>query len=216
MQAPISDIPPGGLLPSSRAVWLPPGIWSRWGGNGSVSGPVIDATSYGVAEIPLFVRAGALLPLAARGDEERSSPDLVWTLWLDGDSPVNGSASVYEDDGASAAYQKEAGARTNASYSFSVTGSKLLELTVFPTAGDYAGMPAIRAHSLQVRAPPALPMTVCVDGSAVPRIPPGSGGPGWWVSTGTESLLTEPTGAVVVSAGKPIPMVAGVNFTIRF
>lgn len=217
MQAPISDIPPGGLAPTTRAVWLPPGRWSRWGGNESVTGPSIDSASYSVAEIPLFVRVGTLLPLAARGGEAFTSPDLIWTIWLDGTSPVNGSSSLYEDDGATDGYQNQnAGARTPAAFSYGEVGARVLRLTVNPTIGVYAGMPPTRAHSLQVRAAPGEPMAVIVNGTAVPRIPPDSAGPGWWIASGVASPLTEPAGAVVVCAGAPLSVAGVLDFVVHF
>ena len=181
-----------------------------------MSGPGIDTADYSVAEIPLFVRGGALLPLAARSGEASTSPDLIWTLWLDGINPVNGTASVYEDDGTSAVFQGSAGARTNASFSYGGASTRTLLITVFPTEGAYTGMPPMRTHSVQVRAPPGAPGVVSVDGSKVPRVQPGSVGPGWWISDGASSPLTEPAGAVMISTGRPASLATGVRVAVLF
>ena len=92
----------------------------------------------------------------------------------------------------------------------------MLQITVYPTIGGYVGMPLTRAHSLQVRAAPGEPVTVSVNGAAVPRIPPDSAGPGWWISVGDASPLTEPAGAVVICAGAPLPVAAPLDFVVHF
>ena len=213
-QAPISDIPQGGVAPIVRSVWLPAGQWNRWNGSGYAEGPSIDTTTYSVAEVPLFVRPGALLPLAARGGESSTSPDLVWTLWISGSVPSNGTVLLYEDDGETATYQRPGtGAFTAAAYTYIQAA---LTLTVSPVNGSYSGMPSTRGHSLQVRAAPGTPVDVRVNGTAVPRVPPGSPGAGWWVSPGTESPLTEPVGALIVSVGSPTAMDMALTVTVKF
>lgn len=213
LAAPISAMVDNATNTTPRAVWLPPGAWSRWDGSAVLAGGAVDNSSYTKAQVPLFAPAGLLLPLATPDPVHAvdTSPALTWVVFPGG---ANGSAAVWEDDGASLAYTAGAGATTAAAYSRTLSG--MLTLTVAPTQGSYAGMPPQRAHSLQVRGVGRDTVAfVRVNGSAVPAVAPGSGvAPGWYVVPAPSISLVYPAGALVVDAGAA-DMGAGVAFEVQ-
>jgi alpha-glucosidase len=91
---------------TAREVWLPPGEWiDAW--NGQVtSGPVTVTNSTPLAQEPIFIRRGAVIPLAP---EMQYSWQTNWgTLALDiyPKDGVTNRATVYEDDTTTTAYQR--------------------------------------------------------------------------------------------------------------
>ena len=88
-------------------------------------------------------------------------------------------------------------------------------LTVAPTTGAFAGMPAARGHALQVRGGPGgkAPASVAVNGVTVP---PGRGVPGFYVAADAANALTEPPGTLVVNAGPGFPLDAPVEVAVTW
>jgi alpha-glucosidase len=88
-----------------RAVYLPEGLWYRWkkGENARLQGPVHLSAAAPLDELPLFVRAGAVIPLwqptCHTGAIDRES--VCFHIW-----PGRGDFEFYEDDGASPAYRQ--------------------------------------------------------------------------------------------------------------
>jgi hypothetical protein len=140
----------------TQITWLPPGDWVSWSGaseyrgngsnpsssesyscggetGGGDGGGVEVTASYGIKDMPIFVRAGSVVPLRTNRSLAQTvafSDPLIWSVWPgagsrsrsvpaagsdsnDG-SPVslvgvssagNGSASVVEDDGATLRFE---------------------------------------------------------------------------------------------------------------
>ncbi|MFP3870032.1 MAG: TIM-barrel domain-containing protein [Syntrophobacteria bacterium] len=90
---------------TARAVYLPQGSWYRWkpGENARLSGPVHVLAAAPLDELPLFVRAGAIIPLwqPACHTGAIDSASLCFHLW-----PGRRDFEFYEDDGASVAYRQ--------------------------------------------------------------------------------------------------------------
>lgn len=205
--APITTLPTSNGT-TSKSVWLPPTIgiaqhWSRWDGSEVLTGPSVDTSLYDLKDIPIFVIARAVIPLAVPGtaNDISTSPDLVWNIW----PPPKGEETpmyrngIEEDDGVSHNYTTGAEVlttqlgyvRNNGTYSIDISADGL----------TYVGMPAMRSHSVLIRGVSldATVSNVTVQGMAVPRVNPGSPPPGWWIVE--KASLLEPLGSVVVSAG---------------
>jgi alpha-D-xyloside xylohydrolase len=87
-----------------RQVYLPAGEWCDFWTHAPIHGhQTIEATN-GLAQIPLFVKAGTLLPLAK--PVEFINPDTCFdlTVYVVGNAPAN--FTLYEDDGLTAAFAK--------------------------------------------------------------------------------------------------------------
>jgi alpha-glucosidase len=90
---------------TARLVYLPRGDWYRWGEPGAAPqrGPGNVLAEAPLAELPLFVRGGAILPMwpAAQHTGAIAREGLEMHLW-----PGNGELDFYEDDGLTQAYTR--------------------------------------------------------------------------------------------------------------
>ena len=181
-------------------VWIPPGRWvERHSGavfiGAAIVGSLITRMRYHLNEVPVFVRAGAVIatiPLfdgtvasATRGDSggstigtaRRNFDHLVFTVHLDGclpnaDTPTHSSTRVYEDDGVSTAYVQDTGhsAWTEVSYTWGVSRGKSALRFAIETRGTYPGLPAKRAYTIRLRnAVPAESVRVVGHATPLPR-----------------------------------------------
>jgi alpha-glucosidase len=88
---------------AARAVYLPDGVWYRWGSDARTEGPGHVVAPAPLDDMPLYVRAGALLPMwpAATHTGLIQRQHLRLHLW-----PGAGELDYYEDDGETRAYTR--------------------------------------------------------------------------------------------------------------
>jgi hypothetical protein len=158
---------------ATRHVWLPPGEWVEWCTGARIRGPVSVQRRYPLEEIPVFVRAGAIIPM---------QPDMMYT----GERPVdpliltvfpgdNGSVRVYEDEGNSLGYQRGECAWTPVTSQ--VGADATLRILIGRCEGTFKGMSPTRGY--EVRCLFAWPPTSVECNGTI--IPPGKLGDstGW-------------------------------------
>ena len=139
-------------------VWLPEGKWYEWQTGTMLDGGRIVERTFALDEYPVYVRAGAILPMYGDTVKNLNANDeeILLTLFPGG----SGEFSLYEDNGDDKRYAAEF-ARTHLK---SVRDGNLLTVTVGKRTGDYRGMPAERKFSVKVLAS-AAPVSVTVDGA---------------------------------------------------
>ncbi|HEX3627362.1 MAG TPA: TIM-barrel domain-containing protein [Verrucomicrobiae bacterium] len=89
----------------ARALWIPPGNWiNAWNGE-IANGPFITTNMTPLDEAPIYIRSGAVLPLAPQMQYTGQEP---WNpITLDVYPAVqSASATLYEDDTVTTAYKK--------------------------------------------------------------------------------------------------------------
>lgn len=144
-----------------RTVYLPDGVWyDFWSSRRIVGGRRVTARAP-IETLPLFVRAGAIIPMAP--ERERTGggwPELTLAVY-----PGDGTSSfeLYEDDGESTAYQSEFSTLTP--MTCSVLGG-VVEVTIGPARGRCAGQAVLRRYSLEVKLD-RRPSRVAVAGQSV-------------------------------------------------
>jgi len=175
--------PAGADQMAQTSIWIPPGTWiERDTGvlhDGGSSGTVLTK-SFALYEVPVFVRAGAVIPsipMRRRGRviglASAQYNELEFAFYP---GATNGSCSVYEDDGATTAYASRPGswAWTVAAYTRvdSATYSTItINITTTPADGTpYAGLPATRNYRLRLvnSLPAAASNGVMVRGEPLP------------------------------------------------
>ncbi|TWT45387.1 Alpha-xylosidase [Phycisphaerae bacterium RAS1] len=130
---------------ASIKVWIPPGEWTLWAEGRQFAGPSEARLLVPMDTIPIFVRAGDVLPMANVGrNSEDSGTD---TLTLVGNAPGWGDTRLYEDDGLTQAYQKGEFAWTPIK---SGGQSGFREVTLRPAQGTFPG--AVDSRILTYRA----------------------------------------------------------------
>jgi alpha-glucosidase len=101
---------------TSRRVYLPAGSWvDYWTGKEIAGGRMIQVDAP-LETVPLFVRAGAIIPMGPEMNYvgEKPADPLTFTIYPDREGKAQ--ASLYEDDGVSPAYLDGAYRRTNITY----------------------------------------------------------------------------------------------------
>ena len=139
-------------------VWLPEGKWYEWQTGTMLDGGRTVERTFALDEYPVYVRAGAILPMYGDTVKNLNANDeeILLTLFPGG----SGEFSLYEDNGDDKRYAAEF-ARTHLK---SVRNGNLLTVTVGKRTGAYCGMPAERKFSVKVLAS-AAPASVTVDGA---------------------------------------------------
>ena len=194
-----------------KTTWLPPGsCWCDWNASAAcVQGPAVVTRAYGLADTPLFVPAGAVLPMKTNASVAGAVADpLVLAVWPPAPGAPSAAAyELYEDDGSSNDYEAGAFATTTISASFSALAPAGSTLTVSPPAGaGFAGAPATRAIVARffgfagASGLPA-PSAVAANGAAVPAGAPGCAAPCFYVVPPALHSLLAPEGTLVVAAG---------------
>lgn len=127
-------------------VWLPPGPWTHLFTGERCTGPAHLRVRVPLEEIAVYVRGGAVIPMAPvtpRSDEQRGGP-LALHVFPGGD----GAASLYEDDGCTNAYR-------DGGYSYTpIVHARRGEARLVqfgPAEGGFPGMPAWRTVEILLR-----------------------------------------------------------------
>lgn len=145
------------------SVWLPPGDWIEWDTGAHFQGPTTVERSFSIGQIPLYVKAGSIIPMQppVRYTGEKPVNPLILTVF----PSQNGQVSMYrlyEDAGDTPAYRTGECAWTPLRAALSGDGTALT-VTVLPTQGHYTGMQTRRAYEL--RLPGSWPpVSVTVNG----------------------------------------------------
>jgi alpha-glucosidase len=136
---------PDTLLAHQR-LWLPPGDWYEWFTGTRLHGPAVVTRAFALDEIPVYVRAGAIVPMATTALRSDAQPKNLLALTVfPGDS---GNTRVYQDAGDDLSYQRGKFAWTPVSQRRDADGT--VHLQIGPTAGDFEGLPARRGYVIQL------------------------------------------------------------------
>ncbi len=125
-----------------KRVWFPEGEWFNFFSGERYSGGQWQEISAALEEIPVFARAGAIVPLAPKpvwgGIENPSELDIYIFPGADN------TFELYEDDGETTDYQRGKYAITR----FSLQGS---QFTIQAVEGDADVVPLVRTYRLHLR-----------------------------------------------------------------
>ena len=155
-------------------IYLPNGTqWMDWwDGTLYEGGTTLNAYPAPLDKLPLFVRAGAIVPMwpAMNFPGELAADPLYLELWPAGESHF----TLYEDDGVTrAALNESAFARTAISvvapltYPSKGAGSANVSIAIAPAQGEFAGQLASRGWWMNVRCrSPPLDIVLSVGGSS--------------------------------------------------
>jgi alpha-D-xyloside xylohydrolase len=89
---------------TNRVVYLPGGQWYDFWTHTQINGGTTVVATNGVEQIPLFVKAGTLLPLAEPVEFIKADTCFSITVNIVGDKPAD--FTLYEDDGVTTAFAK--------------------------------------------------------------------------------------------------------------
>lgn len=146
--APITT--PGKGLPVSKDIYLPEGAhWFDYFTGDVYRGGQVLSYECPLTRMPLFVRAGSILPMAPDMDSSDERP--VDPLTIEVFAGRAASFRLYEDDGISLDYEKQSFAWTPIAYTPSTTGSGgEHSITIGPTEGQYRGRVTARRYLIRI------------------------------------------------------------------
>jgi hypothetical protein len=153
---------------TARQMWIPPGDWiNAWNGQ-IVSGPMTITNLTPLEQIPLFIRSGAVLPLAPEMEFTGQLPWSPVTLDIYPQSDQANSTTLYEDDGQTTAYKVGKFRKTPASISFDKAAGTLC-VEIGAAKGNFASAPQQRRWILRLHLSnqSAAPSTVKLNGKKV-------------------------------------------------
>ncbi|HEY2433258.1 MAG TPA: TIM-barrel domain-containing protein [Vicinamibacterales bacterium] len=131
----------------TRPVYLPAGTawYDFWTGTRTAGGQAITADAP-VSRLPLYVRAGSIVPFGPDQQYIGEAPDAPITLHVY--AGADGRFSLYEDDGKSYGYERGEFARIPIAWNDATR-----TLTIGARTGSYPGMPATRTFTVVLVTP---------------------------------------------------------------
>jgi alpha-glucosidase len=169
---------------SRKAVWVPEGEWVEWSTGSRFKGPQAIERNYVLEEIPIFVKAGAILPMQPpmKFSNEKPVDPLILTIFPGGTSATR----LYEDAGNSVGYKNNEAAWTT--ISTESPDATTLIVWVQPVEGSYPGMPAERG--LEIRLFGTWPPdAVTCNSQNIPYTPEADAPTGWRYDGNTLSAI---------------------------
>ena len=171
---------------SSKELWFPEGNdWYGMATGEMYPGGASGTHYFTISEIPWYVKAGSILPLAADDIMNlQENSNILRLLVVPGDGTTE--LSYYEDDGSSQAYPEDY-ATTRITKTSDTHGATL---TIWPRIGKYAGMDPKRTLSVTFEGV-FPPEEVFLNGKKVAyaRRRPAEGTP-WWTYDGSALAWT--------------------------
>jgi alpha-glucosidase (family GH31 glycosyl hydrolase) len=160
---------------ASTKVWFPEGMWTNFFTNATVTGPAEQNVSADYSSMPVFVKAGGIIPLAHYSDYVGQTPDDSLTLKVY--TGNDGEFILYEDEGENLNYQTGEYAQTEIIYR-----EQEKKLSIKARQGSYTTAPEQRAYDIEFYNA-AIPEKISVNGVALSPVTADSG-EGWWESNG--------------------------------
>ncbi|HTY87888.1 MAG TPA: TIM-barrel domain-containing protein [Candidatus Acidoferrum sp.] len=140
----------------SRSLWVPPGNWlNAWTGD-RISGPAMVTNEVPLGQIPIYLKAGAVVPLAPEMPYTGQKPWDPITLDLYPRAGQTNTATLYEDDTLSVAYQRGKFRNTVIAATADEAG-KTVSVKIGKAAGKFNGALKQRAWILRIHAPANWP-----------------------------------------------------------
>ncbi|MBN1155285.1 DUF5110 domain-containing protein [candidate division KSB1 bacterium] len=157
----------------TQKIWLPKGKWYDWNTGSLMEGNITIKRTYALDEIPIFVRAGAIVPMQPKMSciDEKPVDPLILTIFPGSD----GLVSIYDDQGNTNDYK-------DGKFTLTDVGSKIhdhtLTVTIHPVKGEYPGM--IEARTYEIQCPLSFPPeSVVLNGEKLNYVGPDSDEAGW-------------------------------------
>jgi len=136
-------------------IYLPAGTWIDYWDGREYNGPMtLNGYAAPLDRLPLFVKAGAIIPMYPEMLHDRDKPKDPVTFDI---YPMGRTRfTMYEDDGTTQAYRAGAHAKiavdVDAPKSLDAPGSQV-SIAVGAAKGTYAGMPSARSYVFDIHAP---------------------------------------------------------------
>ena len=171
-------------------MWIPPGRWIDYFTGATFTGPVTTTVSVPLNRMPVFVRAGGIIPEQASSTTSpvASSKALV----LDVFPGSSGRFDLYSDSGTGLGYTRGQDGRTSITDGVGpveATGAAL-RVHIGATAGRFPGQSRTLAYRLEM-VDLSVPSQVTVNGRPLADQTAGSNAPGWYYQPTTATVVVD-------------------------
>jgi len=183
---------------ANEAIWLPKGHWIEWPTGRRFVGPMKLERKFSISQIPVYVRAGAIVPMQPEMKYTGGKPvdPLIVSVFplADGQST---SYTLYDDAASTRAYQQGEASWTDLRASRSGND---VTVEIAPVRGGYPDMP--RSRGYEIRMPGDWPPeSVEVNGQPLDLLAPAmkQGTAGWRYEGNTlTTVITVPSLPITV------------------
>jgi alpha-glucosidase len=181
-------------------IYLPKGRWvDYWTGRVYDGQRTVDGYKAPLDTLPLFVRAGAVVPMFPEGTLDWAEGKRADQLDLDVYPQGTSDFTLYEDDGHSQAYAAGASATQRFDVTAPEQGRGPVEVRIGSLDGSYPGQTPSRHYRLTVHTD-AEPDTITVDGLALSRLDSAQS-----VNDADSGFAYDPTSGVIHVKTAPLP-----------
>jgi len=130
-------------LLADKEIWLPEGEWYEWFTGTMLKGPAVVKRYFSIDEIPVYVKAGAIIPMQLPEDGTSNFVNPIVLTILPGDF---GTSEVYEDAGNDLGFKKNEFSVTKFNQINDGNGKRLIE--IFPAKDERDSMSHQRAYKI--------------------------------------------------------------------
>lgn len=159
---------------TSRMLYLPPGAWFDFWTGEKLKGGVMARVDVPLEKVPMYVRAGSVIPMGEEMNYVGEKPGSPLTLAIYPDEKGAASSNLYEDDDISPAYLQGVFRRRTVNVS-SLPGGYTIRLAA--TEGSYRTQDRSLLFTFPLQTPPR---SVSVNGKRFDAISRGTPGSGWY------------------------------------
>ncbi len=149
--APITSPEDSKSMLSKKKIWLPEGKWVEWFTGSILEGPGVFERNFSIDEIPVYVRAGSIIPMQPKIRYTGEKPvDLLIFMVFPYES---GEMEIYEDEGNTLGYKKNKFTWQRARNYWEDPDKIKIEIS--PAVGEFPGM--LERRGYEIRVPLILP-----------------------------------------------------------
>jgi Glycosyl hydrolases family 31/Domain of unknown function (DUF5110)/NPCBM-associated, NEW3 domain of alpha-galactosidase/IPT/TIG domain len=165
----------------TEKIWFPPGTWTDWFTGATFQGPSTQTLTVPLDRMPVFVKAGGIVPEQAPMNHVGADPGAPLTLRVYPGGP--GTFSLYQDAGSGTGYQQ--GQYSLTRIAASARGA-VSTVGIGPSRGGYPGQAGTRSFQVELTGL-SDPRTVLLDGRP---LAPGD----WRYDTATHTVTATVSG----------------------
>jgi alpha-glucosidase (family GH31 glycosyl hydrolase) len=195
---------------ATEKVWLPKGEWIEWPTGKHFTGPTSADRSFSVDETPVYLKAGAIVPMQPEMSYTGEKPvdPLIVNVWPL-DPGTSTSYTLYEDSGVAEQYKHSVFARTPIK---ATQSGDTLRVEIGPVEGSFPGMLKARGYTLRLPAD-WPPTSVTVDGVALKLA--GPTGKGGWSFEGNSLTTVIPVASLSTTSRVTVEVRRAAGLTAR-
>jgi hypothetical protein len=171
-------------------LWIPPGRWVDYFTGATFNGPMTTTVSVPLDRMPVFVRAGGIIPEETPSAGSSATPRHLVLKVFAGSS---GSFDLYGDSGTGLGYTKGQYTETSMTDSVgtvSTDSGSVSRVTIGAARGGYPGEPSSVSYQLDLIDLTA-PSEVRLNGHRLTSLRFASTGPGWYYDASTATVVVD-------------------------